>query len=322
MPHVIRQNGVFLATFAFKFNKMVVYEDCPICKSTSIKSHLPIKDYFLTQEDFEIFQCESCSFIFTRALESEENIGRYYKSEEYISHSDKKKGFFAVLYQYGRKYMLRKKYKSISRHQKLDKGKLLDIGSGTGHFIHFMQKKGWDVEGIEMDKSAREYSIREFSLKVQDNKALFSQEFEKKDVISLWHVLEHLYEPEKYMQRILELLKEDGLLLIALPNANSWDAKHYGKYWAAYDVPRHQWHFTPKSFQHFIQKFDLELVKIRKMPLDAMYVSILSEKYKQNSLQSIRGIINGIRSNIHCLNNAGKSSSVIYFLQKKKHTAS
>lgn len=297
---------------------MVVYEVCPICNSKKIKAFLPVKDYFLTQEDFELWKCETCSFIFTHALEDEENIGKYYKSEEYISHSDKKKGFFAALYQYGRKYMLKKKYKSISKFQKQEKGKLLDIGSGTGHFIHFMQEKGWDVEGIEMDKNAREYSIKEFSLKVQDNKALFNTEFEQKDVISLWHVLEHLYEPEKYMQRILEILKDDGLLLIALPNANSWDAKHYGKYWAAYDVPRHQWHFTPKSFRFFIKKFDLELIKIKKMPLDAMYVSILSEKYKQNSFASIRGIIKGIWSNIRCLNNAEKSSSVIYFLRKKQ----
>ena len=194
---------------------------------------------------------------------------------------------------------------------------ILDIGSGTGHFIQHLKEKGWKVEGIEMDKDAREYSINEFSLNVRDNNALFKEEFEQKDVISLWHVLEHLYNPQKYIERILELLKNDGLLVIALPNANSWDAKHYKKSWGAYDVPRHIWHFTPTSFRRLIADYPVEIIKTKKMPLDALYVSMLSEKYKGKSLASIRGIIKGVWSNIMCLGNAEKSSSVIYFLKKK-----
>jgi len=296
---------------------MVTHNNCPICKSKNIKSFLALKDYFKTQEDFDIWECTDCSFLFTHQLADESEIGPYYKSEEYYSHSDKKKGFIARLYQIGRKYMLRKKYRAIQHQTKTTGKKLLDIGSGTGHFIHYVKEKMWDVEGVEMDNDAREYSIKEFSLNVRDNNAFFSDKFEQKDVISLWHVLEHLYNPQKYIERILELLKKDGLLAIALPNANSWDARHYKKHWGAYDVPRHIWHFTPTSFRRLIADYPLEIVKIKKMPLDALYVSILSEKYKGKSLASIRGIIKGIWSNIMCLGNVEKSSSVIYFLRKK-----
>ena len=296
---------------------MVTHNKCLVCQSENVKTFLALKDYFKTQEKFEIWECADCSFLFTHKLADETEIGDYYKSEEYFSHSDKKKGFIASLYQIGRKYMLGKKYRAIKHKTNCEEKTALDIGSGTGHFIQHLKEKGWKVEGIEMDKDAREYSINEFSLNVRDNNALFNEEFEQKDVISLWHVLEHLYNPQKYIERILELLKNDGLLVIALPNANSWDAKHYKKHWGAYDVPRHIWHFTPASFRRLIADYPVEIIKIKKMPLDALYVSMLSEKYKGKSLASIRGIIKGVWSNIMCLGNAEKSSSVIYFLKKK-----
>lgn len=296
---------------------MITHRKCPICQSNDIQTFLSLKDYFKTQENFEIWKCKDCSFLFTHQVAEESEIGPYYKSEEYYSHSDKKKGFIASLYQIGRKYMLGKKYRAIKHQTNCEEKTVLDIGSGTGHFIQYLKEKGWKVEGIEMDKDAREYSIKEFSLNVRDNNALFNEEFEQKDVISLWHVLEHLYNPQKYIERILELLKNDGLLVIALPNANSWDAKYYKKFWGAYDVPRHLWHFTPASFRRLFADYPVEIIKIKKMPLDALYVSILSEKYKGKSLASIRGLIKGIWSNIMCFGNVEKSSSVIYFLKKK-----
>lgn len=243
-------------------------------------------------------------------------MGRYYKSEDYISHSDSKKGIANKLYHVARVLMLEKKLKSIKMVTGLKKGKLLDIGSGTGYFINHIKSAGWDVRGIEQDSDAATYSIKNFGLDVKGPDELYKLENQEFDVITMWHVLEHVHDLDGYMKVIGDNLKNDGTLVLALPNHKSVDAKKYGEFWAAWDVPRHIWHFSPETLEVFAKKYAFKIVHKLPMPLDAFYVSMLSEKYKGAGSPMIPGFVTGIKAWFKTLNDPMKSSSIIYFLKK------
>ncbi len=243
-------------------------------------------------------------------------MGTYYKSEDYISHSDSKKGLANKLYHLARVIMLEKKHKAIKMVTSLKKGKLLDIGSGTGYFINHMKSVGWEVRGIEQDNDAASYSVNNFGLNVKGPETLYKLEKENFDLITMWHVLEHIHDLDGYMKAIKENLKDNGTLVLALPNNKSIDAKVYGKYWAAWDVPRHIWHFSPETLEVFAKKFGFKIVEKLPMPLDAFYVSMLSEKYKGAKIPIIPGFITGLKAWFKTLNEPMKSSSIIYFLKK------
>ena len=191
----------------------------------------------------------------------------------------------------------------------------MDVGTGTGFFLNHMKEHGWDVTGIEPSGEARKFCKDQFGLETKDEKTLFTLAEDSFDVITMWHVLEHVEDMDDYMIKIRSILKRDGILLIALPNLNSLDAAIYKEKWAAYDVPRHLWHFSPFSFQKFAAKNQFQLLKMKSMPLDAGYVSLLSEKYRNKPLGFLRGAIIGVLSLIRGLINVKKSSSIIYILK-------
>ncbi len=294
------------------------HTSCPVCKSTNINKFLESNDFSTSHEDYTIFKCNDCSFAFTQDIPDEESIGKYYKSEEYVSHSDTKKGLFFKLYHIVRNYMLKSKQKTVEKISGKKSGELLDIGTGTGYFINQMKTGGWTVTGIEQDEDARNFGKSNFGLNVFDKDKLFEFEENSFDVVTMWHVLEHIHRYNEYLTQIKKILKPGGKLIIAVPNYTSYDAKHYQKYWAAYDLPIHLWHFSPNSIKLLLSKYDFNLIKKKGMSFDSFYVSILSEKYKKSSLGLIKGVFFGGISLISAWGNVNNYSSIIYMFDNKK----
>lgn len=293
----------------------LTYTTCPMCDSNSIESHMPVKDHSISKETFDLWKCGDCSFVFTQNPPIEADCGPYYDSEVYISHSDTKDSLRDRLYHRARDYMLERKWRIIQKHsESKTKGSLLDVGAGTGYFLNHIQSKGWDVKGIEISDKARAFCKAHFGIQTYPTTQLFELS-ERYDVISLWHVLEHLYDFHKYIAQFKSLLKDNGLLIIAVPNHSSADAEKYGSEWAAYDVPRHLWHFTPSDFETITQKHGLKLIAKHPMPLDAFYVSMLSEQYRGGPAL-VGGGIQGMLSNLKSIGNTDRSSSVIYVMGK------
>lgn len=295
---------------------MVHHNSCPLCLSEKVVIKFSCTDNFLSKEEFYIAQCQDCGFQFTQDCPDEKEIGRYYESEDYISHSNTSKGLYNKLYRIARSFMLRRKLAIVNKITAKKSGAILDIGSGTGHFAGTMKRAGWQVKGIEINDKARSFSKSQFDLDVIGPDEISSLKPESFDCITLWHVLEHFHDPFNYASEIHRLLKPGGVCLIALPNSDSFDAFHYGRYWAAYDVPRHLWHFNPSTFKLFAEKAGFKLKELRSLPLDVFYISALSEKYKKSTLSFFKGMVRAKFYAFMALFNKEKSSSVIYILKK------
>ena len=248
-----------------------------------------------------------------------QNLAAYYESEEYISHTDANKSLFDKVYQNVKNYTIRQKLNLINSFRTEEKN-LLDIGCGTGDFLHFCQQNNWKVTGVEPNKNARDLAIEKLDL---DNsisesvEVLMKDQSKRFDVITMWHVLEHVPNLEAYISYLKKLLKPNGRLIIAVPNYKSYDAKYYGKFWAAFDVPRHLWHFSQKSIQLLFLKFDMELENTLPMKFDSYYVSLLSEKYKSGSSNPLKAFYIGFLSNWKA-SSSTEYSSLIYILKNKK----
>jgi SAM-dependent methyltransferase len=212
--------------------------------------------------------------------------------------------------------MLGKKFRLICKATGLNTGKLLDIGSGSGHFLSGMKNAGWDTLGIEINDKARSRSAAKFGLEVMKPEMISSLEQESFDCITLWHVLEHFQDPFSYVLEISRLLKPGGICIAAMPNCLSYDAIHYGPYWAAYDVPRHLWHFNRDTFGRFSLKSGLKMIELYSLPLDVFYISMLSEKYKGTRLYFVRGVLRSLWFSFRSLFNRDRSSSLVYILGK------
>lgn len=297
-------------------NKTIHYSNCPLCDSKKIGLTLATEDYSISKVAFEIYACEDCDFHFTQNAPAPAAIAPYYQSDVYISHSDTKEGLVNRLYHSARNLMLKKKRKLV---QQLTNGKrLLDIGSGTGYFLNHMQENGFKVVGVEIDSDARAATLKNFKIKVNPPETFLERKLtEKVDVITLWHVLEHLHDLDGYMQTMYRQLNDNGVILIAVPNHKSYDAQHYGKFWAAYDVPRHLWHFSPKTVAKLADKNGFKVVDQKRLPLDPFYNSLLSEKYQASKLSLIFGGVIGLVSLLVSYVNPTRSTSPIYILKKK-----
>lgn len=297
-----------------KFNIL----QCPVCGKSNFSVSVICTDYFVSGEKFNVKRCESCDFKITEDLEDESNIGKYYQSEDYISHSNTTKGLVNSAYHTVRKYMLGRKRKLVEKSTALKTGQILDVGTGTGFFLNEMKSAGWQTTGTEKSEDARLFSKNEFGLNVLDTEELFTLKNESFDAITLWHVLEHIHRLNENMQKFKELLKPQGKLIIALPNHNSYDARHYKEFWAAWDVPRHIWHFGPEQMKQFGEKYELKLIGLQTMPFDGFYVSILSEKYKKSKFALLKGIFYGNISFWESIFKPENCSSLIYIFEKSK----
>ena len=253
------------------------------------------KDYAFTKEDFTILFDENNQCLKTTPQPDKLAIEKYYQSEDYISHTDSKKNTIEKLYHFVRTYSLKRKYKLIAKNYKA-KGCILDVGCGTGDFLQTMQRYGWDVTGFEPStKAAKIAKSKDINL-MNDLSYIPDHYF---DVITMWHVLEHVHDLEKQIQELKRLLKPNGLLLVAVPNYKSLDSQYYGTYWAAFDAPRHLWHFSKKSITHLFGRVGMQVIKIKPMYFDSFYVSLLSEKYKSKYINYVVAFGVGLLSNIN-----------------------
>jgi len=295
------------------------YSSCPICNNLNINLVFKTYDFSLTKESFEILACPECDFQYTFPIPEKLNIGKYYNFPEYISHTDTKKGWLNRIYHMVRQLTLKQKAKLIQSFFGIKKGKILDIGAGTGAFVNTMKTIGWEVVGLEPDAASRSKALSTYGIQIEPQETLFNLPKHNFDVITLWHVLEHVHELNDYLVSFNSLLNTDGKLIIAVPNHTSFDAQYYKHMWAAYDVPRHLYHFSPQSMKELCSRHNFEIIKYKPMWFDSFYVSLLTEKYiKWGLFGTLRAIIVGSVSNFVTIIDPKKSSSLIYIIQKKE----
>lgn len=291
---------------------MVEVLNCPICNNTIFKPIVHAKDFTVTSETFTIQCCSRCGLLLTLPRPSPEDLERYYQSDNYISHTSRARNITDRLYILARKFTLKQKLSLVSKYS--SKGKLLDYGCGTGDFLLTAAKNTWQTWGVEPSTSVAKKDPALHIVSSLDQ--ILPSEF---DAITLWHVLEHIPNLNETIGQLRERLSKHGTIFIAVPNYKSFDGTHYQESWAGYDVPRHLWHFSRDTMVKLLEKNSLKLIKIKPMFLDSIYVSQLSEKYKDHNnssmLSFLKGTVMGLRSNLSAIN-TGEYSSLIYILKK------
>ncbi|MCF6348305.1 MAG: class I SAM-dependent methyltransferase [Flavobacteriaceae bacterium] len=295
--------------------------------NNELKPYITCIDYTVSRETFSIFIDKESELLVTTPRPKDKDLGKYYESEDYISHSNSKKSLLNKVYQIVRSYTIKQKIKLINSFNETDK-KILDIGTGTGDFLVACKNSGWIVNGVEPNKDARVLANTKLQI---DNHKIYKDVEELKlhschlersretalstyDVITMWHVLEHVPNLTEYVSNLKQLLKPNGTLIIAVPNYKSFDAVHYKEYWAAFDVPRHLWHFSKTAIQKLFQQENMKVVKTLPMKFDSYYVSLLSEKYKTGNSNLLKSFFIGFKSNWKA--RASKEySSIIYIIK-------
>ncbi|WP_054852307.1 class I SAM-dependent methyltransferase [Olleya sp. ITB9] len=277
---------------------------------------IEVKDYSVSGEVFQLIQNESYGFLETIPKPSIAKLPEYYQTEDYISHTDSKRNLFEKVYHSIREVSLKRKLKLINSF-KTDQKNLLDFGCGTGDFLKSALNNGWNVSGIEPNSEARSIANSKTKQSVLDSEGIKTYKKHSFDVITLWHVLEHIPNLESQISILKDLLKPNGVLIIAVPNYKSYDANHYKQFWAAYDVPRHLWHFDKKSISKLFSSINMTVQNIKPMVFDSYYVSLLSEKYKKGSMNLFSAFWTGFRSNAKA-KRSGEYSSLIYVLKNNK----
>lgn len=287
---------------------------CPACGSNAFVEFQRCKDFTTSGELFHVKRCEVCAMVVTSPRPTSSEAVRYYESNEYISHTARSKGLIDSIYLIIRYFTLNWKYSLVKPFLKGQP--LLDFGCGTGSFLGVCERRGTKVYGIEPSSEAR----KQIGGTVSVSDSLESLPAIKFDVITLWHVLEHIYPLLDTLEDLKTRLTQNGTIFIAVPNCESDDALQYGEYWAAYDVPRHIWHFSKQTMSALIQKSGLRIKAILPMKLDAYYISLLSEKNKSGGklglFRAVRAIGKGFRSNLRAKEKLNYSS-LIYIVEKK-----
>lgn len=286
---------------------------CPWCGQPSEKKHLRVKDYFLSQEEFDIMECENCGLLFTEPRPAPEVIGKYYQSDEYYSHQENKKGLVPKIYEAVKTLNIKNKVKMAV--EGLPQGRLLDIGCGVGDFLCQVKREGWEVVGIEPSEDAKNIAEKRLGFRPLAPGDSVSLEEHSFDVITLWHVLEHVDDLKFQTFEIHRLLKPGGRLVIALPNFQSFDCQYFKDKWAAWDVPRHLNHFAPETLKRMMKSSGFDYLATKKLVWDAYYISFLSERYGGKSMPLLRGAWVGLRSNLKA-RRSGMYSSLVYLFEK------
>ncbi|QIP11463.1 methyltransferase domain-containing protein [Spirosoma aureum] len=292
---------------------METVNSCPVCGSTKFTPYLVCKDYLVSNQNFNIEQCETCGFRLTNPRPDEKTIGSYYKSEQYVSHNDESSGVINTAYRLVRNYTLRSKLNLINKLNG-GPGRILDVGCGTGAFLDTSKQGGWQVMGMEPDPDARAVAQKKLEADIQPNlRALDGAT--PFDIITLWHVLEHIPDLNETVPQLNKLLSPKGTLLIAVPNSDSYDAHYFKEYWAAYDVPRHLQHFTPSTIKLLFKKHGLTCIEQKPMVFDAFYIAMLSTRYMTGKTDYLKSMRVGLTSNQQA-KQTGNSSSLIYLFKK------
>ena len=286
---------------------------CPNCNGEKHSLYIKCTDHTVSKETFSIVTCNNCNLKFTNPRPKTENLGEYYMSDEYISHTNSSKGVFNSMYQLIRKITIKNKVSLLGNK----KGNLLEIGSGTGNLLNECKKNGWKTRGVEPSVDARKIARENYGLNLFAEIDELKLKPKSQDRVMLWHVLEHISELKQTLEKVKGLMKNDGKLIIAVPNHLSFDAKHYKENWAAYDVPRHLYHFQEESMKELLKKWNLEITEKKPMLFDAFYVSMLSEKIRSGNKNPIKAITIGMTSNIYSFLFNKEYSSLIYIAKKR-----
>jgi len=273
--------------------------------------YLKIKDYSVSQEYFELHLDSKYGLLKTFPIPAD--LDKYYQSEDYISHTDTKRSLFEKIYYFVKQYTLYRKEKLIRFYSKQN-GTLLDIGTGTGDFLNYASKKKWKTTGFEPNNKAKELARQKGVFLVESTTELTENAF---DVITLWHVLEHIPDLEKQLLELKRLCKPNGHIIVALPNYKSYDAKYYKEFWAGFDVPRHVWHFSKMAIEKLFSEKHIVLEKIYPMCFDSFYVSLLSEKYKTGKMNFLKALVIGTLSNLNGMLSKEFSSHIYVFKNNK-----
>ena len=287
---------------------------CPFCQSESKDLYLKLKDYFLTQEDFEIYRCPHCGLLFTWPRPDDNVIGNYYKSDDYLSHNESKKGLIPFIYNRVKRVNIKNKFAIATT---ATKGKrMLDFGCGVGDFIFYAKQHGYEVSATDVSPNARMAAAKKLGTDIPSPEQVFAMPNQYFDIITMWHVLEHISDLRTQIFHLDRLLAPEGRLVIALPDYLSYDAQYYQDKWAAYDVPRHLNHFDRNSLQNLFAGTQLKLIDTKPLKWDAYYISMLSEKYRGSSNSFFKGIIQGYKSN-RAARKSGEYSSMVYIFERK-----
>jgi 2-polyprenyl-3-methyl-5-hydroxy-6-metoxy-1,4-benzoquinol methylase len=284
-------------------------------------------DYTVSRETFSLLKDNELEMLIT--LPKPKELSKYYESEEYISHTDSKKTVIDKIYQKAKKRAIKKKLKLINSLSNKKKTKtILDIGCGTGDFLLKCNLNDWYVTGVDPNKKARvlaKHKLQILTSKFESfhesqpkilEKIEMVETNKKFDIITMWHALEHVSDLDFYIKQLKVLLKEGGTLVVAVPNFKSYDAKYYGKFWAAYDVPRHLWHFSQKTIKLLFEKETMKVIKTLPMKLDSYYVSLLSEKNKTGKTKYVKSFLIGLKSNFKA-KRTKEYSSLIYIIKNE-----
>lgn len=274
---------------------------------------IKVKDHSVSQETFELVHDKDLDMLITHPQPSLDKLPSYYESVDYISHTDGNKSLFEKMYQFVKSIALKNKLNLINSESQ--RGKILDIGAGVGDFLSVAKKDGWEIIGVEPSEKAKAIAKNKGVTFVESINDLENNSF---DVITMWHVLEHVPDLENQIKELKRLIKPSGTIFIAVPNFNSFDAKYYGSFWAAYDVPIHLWHFSKTAIKKLFAKENLELQKVLPMKFDSFYVSLLSEKYKSGKMNFIKAFFVGLKSNWKGSQNS-EYSSHIYVIKNAKN---
>lgn len=291
-------------------DKFIEIEKCPVCESDNIIKTLTAIDNLVTKDKFNIWECKECSCRFTSPIPNEREIGKYYESDEYISHSEKGTSLIDKIYKIVQKITLRSKKRKVENLFNREAGFLLDIGCGTGDFLYTMKSAGWKVAGVEVNPIARKIAEEKISTSVFSPSEFFKSN-NKYNAITMWHSLEHLHNLKDYVQKIIDSLNKNGILLIAVPNYQSFDANYYKENWAAYDVPRHLYHFSFEAMEKLFDEFGFKIIEYKQLPFDPFYISMLSNSDKK----IIKALLIGLRSYLLGCRDPKKGSSILYILK-------
>ena len=264
-----------------------------------------IKDYSVSKETFELLYDLDLDLVFTHPQPNTEKLPSYYDSPDYISHTDGKRSLFENIYQIVKNRSLKNKLRLVNSESK--KGSVLDIGTGTGDFLSVLKDDGWKVMGIEPNDKAKTIAVAKGIPFENSTNQFENYSF---DVITMWHVLEHVPDVSKQIEELKRLLKPDGTIFIAVPNFHSFDANYYGNYWAAFDVPRHLWHFSKTAIKKLFEIQNFRVIKVLPMKFDSFYVSLLSEKYKTGKMNFFKAFLIGFKSNRYGKQNLEYSSHI------------
>jgi 2-polyprenyl-3-methyl-5-hydroxy-6-metoxy-1,4-benzoquinol methylase len=288
----------------------MIQKTCDVCNSPLI-FFLETKDHFHSGEKFILLKCEECKLVHTHPVPSPEDMPTYYASDKYISHNSRKLNLFTAVYKLIRRISIKNKFNLITVYQ--SHPNIFDYGCGTGNFLKYCKDRGYPVTGVEPNEAARHTASMILNQPVLPKLSSLVRTY---NVITLWHVLEHLHDPTETLKSLIKHLDNKGILIIAVPNYDSWDAHHYRSLWAAYDVPRHIHHYNQKAMDSLVNKLGMKIVKKHPMKFDAYFVSLLSEQYAGSGAFSyLRAILNGFKSNRKAVGSMNYSS-LIYVIQR------